>query len=156
MNTQPAPSNLRFSGTHPDESTRPHRLVGRRQPRFVRREGRAWVDGPPPVVRLVVAHGAVHAFVGAAHSFAPVGARALAAAGHQIAGRERIPRVRDQIIKEEAGRPRRRRRTRSSASFASRRRGPRVGTRSSLPADICSIFEPRLGAETALHRSLHI
>ena len=78
-------------------------LVGRGQPLSRGRRVRHAVDGPPPVVRLVVAHGARARLVGAAAELrAFVGARALAAAGDQVARRERISRVRDQIIKKEA------------------------------------------------------
>ena len=70
--------------------------VGRGQPTVWGGRVRHAVDGPPPVVRLVVAHGARARLVGAAAELrAFVGARALAAAGDQIARRERIPSVRD-------------------------------------------------------------
>ena len=71
-------------------------LVGRGQPLSRgRRVGHA-VDGPPPMMRLVVAHGARARLVGAAAQLrAFVGARALAAARDQIARRERVSRVRD-------------------------------------------------------------
>ena len=71
-------------------------VVGRGQPLSRgRRVGHA-IDGPPPVVRLVVAHGARARLVGAPTQLrAFVGARALAPAGDEVAGRERITRVRD-------------------------------------------------------------
>ena len=73
----------------------PTLLVGRGQPLLTGgRIGHA-VDGPPPVVGLVVAHGARARLVGAAAQLrAFVGARALAPARDQIARREGISRVR--------------------------------------------------------------